>query len=220
MVVGGPQQDLDDDQRAVFYALAPGAVIWKGRTAPDPMPDISERLMCLNASAPADATEGEPIVETTSSEVTCRGTTHCPPYNYCGKQARKRRLEVARVVLTAHDTLSVRPAMSAARSVCWCWMRGSGALRGKDGKALLTLDGLRPHPGPVQCWISRSQEEWEATANLGAQRGRLWKVLRSRAWRGCKRGASRWRLWLHGVGKEKLFAIDLIARDGRLARLG
>jgi putative DNA primase/helicase len=55
---------------------------------------------------------------------------------------------------------------------------GAG-LRGTDGKALLTLDGLRPHLGTVQCWNAGNKEDWEATADLAAHRERLWKVLAS-----------------------------------------
>jgi len=97
VVIGVPRHDLAEEQRDAFCALDVDAMVWKGRTAPDPTPENAERLMCLDPSAPFDAMEVERIVETTSCKVTRRGTTHiCPYYNSCGYQAQKPRLEAAR----------------------------------------------------------------------------------------------------------------------------
>jgi putative DNA primase/helicase len=106
IVIGVPRHDLAEEQRDAFHALGVDAMVWKGRTAPDPSSDNPERLMCRDPSAPFDAMEVERIVETTSCKVTRRGVTHiCPLYESCGYQAQKPRLEAAQVVLTAHDTL-------------------------------------------------------------------------------------------------------------------
>jgi len=80
VVIGVPRHDLAEEQRDAFCALDVDAMVWKGRTAPDPTPENAERLMCLDPSAPFDAMEVERIVETTSCKVTRRGTTHICPY--------------------------------------------------------------------------------------------------------------------------------------------
>ncbi|MBR0683844.1 hypothetical protein GXW74_25435 [Roseomonas eburnea] len=180
VVIGVPRHDLAEEQRDAFHALDVDAMVWKGRTAPDPTPENPERLMCLDPSAPFDAMEVERIVETTSCKVTRRGITHiCPLYNSCGYQAQKPRLEAAQVVLTAHEALFHQAPNELGAVGLLVLDEGfwGAGLRGTDGKALLTLDGLRPHLGTVQCWTLRNHEDWEATADLAAQRERLWKVL-------------------------------------------
>ena len=93
IVIGVPRHDLAEEQRAAFWSLDVDAMVWKGRSAPDPSPDNPDRLMCLDPSAPFDAMEVERIVETTSCKVTQRGTMHiCPFYKSCGYQAQKRQL--------------------------------------------------------------------------------------------------------------------------------
>ena len=182
IVIGVPRHDLAEEQREAFLCLDVDAMVWKGRTAPDPSLENPERLMCLDPSAPFDAMEVERIVETTSCKVTRRGVTHiCPLYKSCGYQAQKPRLEAAQVVLTAHDTLFHQAPNEIGGVGLLVLDEGfwGAGLRGTDGKALLTLDGLRPHLGTVQCYNSRNQEVWEATADLAAHRERLWKVLSS-----------------------------------------
>jgi putative DNA primase/helicase len=180
IVIGVPRHDLAEEQRAAFWSLDVDAMVWKGRSAPDPSPDNPDRLMCLDPSAPFDAMEVERIVETTSCKVTQRGTTHiCPFYKSCGYQAQKRQLDSAQVVLTAHDTLFHKAPKELGAVGLLVLDEGfwNAGLRGMDGKALLTLDGLRPDEGTVRCWTVINREDWEATADLGAQRDKLWKVL-------------------------------------------
>lgn len=180
VVVGVPRHDLAAEQRDAFAALDVDATLWKGRSAPDPRPGEPDRLMCLDPSAPFDAMEVERVVETTSCKVTSNGVTAiCPLYHQCGYQAQKRPLRRADVVITAHDTLfHMAPRELGAVGLLVLdegfWAAG---LRGTDGKALLTLDGLRPHLGTVLCWTARNKEDWDATADLAAAREKLWKVL-------------------------------------------
>jgi putative DNA primase/helicase len=180
VVVGVPRHDLAAEQRDAFAALGVDAALWKGRSAPDPRPGEPDRLMCLDPSAPFDAIEVERVVETTSCKVTRDGVTKiCPLYHQCGYQAQKPPLRRAEVVITAHDTLfHMAPKELGAVGLLVLdegfWAAG---LRGTDGKALLTLDGLRPHLGTVLCWTARNKENWEATADLHAAREKLWKVL-------------------------------------------
>jgi putative DNA primase/helicase len=180
VVVGVPRHDLAAEQRDAFAALGVGAALWKGRSAPDPRPGEPDRLMCLDPSAPFDAMEVERVVETTSCKVTRDGVTKiCAFYHQCGYQAQKPPLRRAEVVITAHDTLfHMAPKELGAVGLLVLdegfWAAG---LRGTDGKALLTLDGLRPHLGTVLCWTARNKENWEATADLHAAREKLWKVL-------------------------------------------
>jgi putative DNA primase/helicase len=180
VVIGVPRHDLADEQRGTFVRLGVTAMVWKGRNAPDPRPGEPDRLMCLDPSAPFDAIEVERAVETTSCKVTRDGVTAiCPFYHQCGYQAQKHPLRRAEVVITAHDTLfHLAPRELGAVGLLVLdegfWAAG---LRGTDGKALLTLDGLRPHLGTVLCWNARDQEDWGATGDLYAVREKLWKVL-------------------------------------------
>ena len=162
IVIGVPRHDLAEEQRAAFWSLDVDAMVWKGRSAPDPSPDNPDRLMCLDPSAPFDAMEVERIVETTSCKVTQRGTTHiCPFYKSCGYQAQKRQLDSAQVVLTAHDTLFHKAPKELGAVGLLILDEGfwNAGLRGMDGKALLTLDGLRPDEGTVRCWTVINRED-------------------------------------------------------------
>ena len=180
VVIGVPRHDLADEQRIAFARLDVTAMVWKGRNAPDPRPGEPDRLMCLDPSAPFDAIEVERAVETSSCKVTRDGVTAiCPFYHRCGYQAQKHPLRHADIVITAHDTLfhmAPRELGDVGLLVLdeGFWAAG---LRGTDGKALLTLDGLRPHLGTVLCWNARNQEDWDATGDLYAAREKLFKVL-------------------------------------------
>lgn len=184
VVIGVPRHDLAAEQRDAFLMLDVEAMVWKGRSAPDPGPGEPDRLMCLDPSAPFDAMEVERAVETASCKVTANGVTAiCPFYRQCGYQAQKPLLRQAKVVITAHDTLfHMAPKELGAVGLLVLdegfWAAG---LRGVDGKALLTLDGLRPHLGTVLCWNARNKEDWDATADLAAAREKLWKVLATAA---------------------------------------
>lgn len=180
VVIGVPRHDLAEEQRAAFDLLGIEACVWKGRNAPDPRPDEPDRLMCLDPSAPFDAMEVERVVETASCKVTRNGETRkCAFFHQCGYQAQKGPLRRAEVVITAHDTLfhqAPRELGGVGLLVLdeSFWAAG---LRGMDGKALLTLDGLRPHLGTVLCWTPRNTEDWDATSDLYAAREKLWSVL-------------------------------------------
>lgn len=180
VVIGVPRHDLAEEQRKAFEKLGVEACVWKGRNAPDPRPGEPDRLMCLDPSAPFDAMEVERVVETTSCKVTRNGETRkCAFYHQCGYQAQKGPLRRADVVITAHDTLFHQAPRELGgvgllvldESFC------SAGLRGMDGKALLTLDGLRPHLGTVLCWTPRNTENWDATSDLYAAREKLSSVL-------------------------------------------
>src|SRR5690606_38862185 len=54
------------------------------------------------------------------------------------------------------------------------WQAG---LRGLDGKALLSQDGLAPGRGSLVCYGVTGRMDVEATADLVAIRARLWKAL-------------------------------------------
>lgn len=73
IVIGVQRHDLAEEQRDAFPALDVDAMVWKGRTAPDPTPENPEQLTCLDLSAPFDAMKVERIVKTTSCKVTRRG---------------------------------------------------------------------------------------------------------------------------------------------------
>ena len=63
VVYAVPRHDLGAEQVAAFEALGLRAVLWKGRTAPDPAPENPDRLMCLDSEATFDALEIEHPVE-------------------------------------------------------------------------------------------------------------------------------------------------------------
>ena len=54
VVYAVPRHDLGAEQVAAFKALGLSAMLWKGRTAPDPRPDSPDRLMCLDHEATFD----------------------------------------------------------------------------------------------------------------------------------------------------------------------
>ncbi|MBW6496481.1 MAG: toprim domain-containing protein, partial [Burkholderiaceae bacterium] len=59
VVYAVPRHDLGAEQVAELKALGLSAMLWKGRTAPDPAPGKPEQLMCLDAQATFDALEIE-----------------------------------------------------------------------------------------------------------------------------------------------------------------
>ena len=180
VIYGVPRHDLAEEQSQAFLDLGIEAMVWKGRGAPDPTPADPERLMCLDPSAPFDAIEVERVVEPTSCKVQHDGTVHiCPLYHQCGYQAQKPRAAAAQVVVCAHDTLFYQaPKEVGAVGLLVLdesfWAAG---LRGQDGKAILTLDGLRTTLATVICFTSRNNPHWDNTADLAAARDKLWKVL-------------------------------------------
>jgi len=175
-----PRHDLAEEQCQAFLALGIEAMVWKGRNAPDPTPKEPERLMCLDPSAPFDAIEVEQVVEQTSCRLKRDGTEYiCQYYYRCGYQAQKFRAADARVILCAHDILFYEAPKEIGVVGLLVLDEGfwSAGLRGQDGKAVLTLDGLRTTFGNVICYNGRNQPHWDNTANLAAARDRLWQVL-------------------------------------------
>ncbi|RMH38590.1 MAG: toprim domain-containing protein, partial [Alphaproteobacteria bacterium] len=63
VVYAVPRHDLGVEQVTAFEALGLRAMLWKGRTAPDPTDDNPDRLMCLDTEATFDALEIEHPVE-------------------------------------------------------------------------------------------------------------------------------------------------------------
>lgn len=64
-----PRHDLGTEQVAAFEELGLRAMLWKGRTAPDPTPENPEQLMCLDPEATFDALEIEHPVEQSCCKV-------------------------------------------------------------------------------------------------------------------------------------------------------
>ena len=103
-----PRHDLGAEQVKAFGELGVLAMLWKGRGAPDPTPDNSDRLMCLDQDATFDAIEVERPVEQSCCKLTRKGETHkCPHYEACGYQRQKEAARVAQVIVCAHDSLAV-----------------------------------------------------------------------------------------------------------------
>ncbi len=63
VVYAVPRHDLGAEQVTAFEALGLRAMLWKGRTAPDPTLDNPEQLMCLDSEATFDALEVELPIE-------------------------------------------------------------------------------------------------------------------------------------------------------------
>jgi putative DNA primase/helicase len=155
-------------------------MLWKGRTAADPTPDNPEQLMCLDTEATFDALEVEQPVEQSCCKVKRGGELHlCPHFRACGYQRQKPAAQVAQVVVCAHDSLfHMKPDAVGDVGLLIIdeaiWQSG---LRGLDGKAVLTQDGLEPGKASVTCYGSRGRIDIAATADLIAARHKLWKAV-------------------------------------------
>ena len=109
--------------------------------------------MCLDQDATFDALEVEQPVEQSCCKLTRRARLHlCPHYDACGYQRQKEAARAAQVIVCAHDSLfHIKPEAIGDVGLLVIdegfWQSG---LRGLDGKAVLTLDGLEP--GSVTCW--------------------------------------------------------------------
>ena len=90
VVYAVPRHDLGAEQVMAFSALGLRAMLWKGRTAPDPAPGKPEQLMCLDPEATFDALEVEHPVEQSCCKVKRGGEVHlCPQFHACGYQRQK-----------------------------------------------------------------------------------------------------------------------------------
>ena len=181
VVYAVPRHDLGAEQVAAFEALGLRAMLWKGRTAPDPTDDDPDRLMCLDTEATFDALEIEHPVEQSCCKVKNGAELLlCPWFHDCGYQRQKPMAQAAQVIVCAHDSLfHMKPQAIGEVGLLVIdeafWQSG---LRGLDGKATLTQDGLEPGRTSLTCYGSRGRMDVGATADLIAARERLCKALR------------------------------------------
>ncbi|MDT7953483.1 MAG: toprim domain-containing protein, partial [Acetobacteraceae bacterium] len=181
VVYAVPRHDLGAEQVSAFGALGLNAMLWKGRTAPDPSDDNPDQLMCLDPEATFDALEIEHPVEQSCCKVK-NGTELllCPWFHDCGYQRQKPLAQAAQVIVCAHDSLfHMKPQAIGEVGLLVIdegfWQSG---LRGLDGKATLTQDGLEPGRTSLTCYTGKGKMDVGATADLVAARERLCKALR------------------------------------------
>jgi putative DNA primase/helicase len=181
VVYAVPRHDLGAEQVAAFEAFGLSAMLWKGRTAPDPADDNPDRLMCLDTEATFDALEIEHPFEQSCCKVKNGAELLlCPLFRDCGYQRQKPLAQAAQVIVCAHDSLfHMKPQAIGEVGLLVIdeafWQSG---LRGLDGKATLTQDGLEPGRTSLTCYGSRGKMDVGATADLIAARERLCKALR------------------------------------------
>jgi putative DNA primase/helicase len=181
VVYAVPRHDLGVEQVTAFRALGLRAMLWKGRTAPDPAPNNSEQLMCLDPEATFDALEVEHPVEQSCCKVKRGGELHlCAHFHDCGYQRQKPQAQAADIIVCAHDSLfHMKPEAIGTVGLLVIdeafWQSG---LRGLDGKATLTQDGLEPGRSSLVCYGAKGKMDVGATADLVAARERLCKALR------------------------------------------
>ncbi|MGI3212600.1 toprim domain-containing protein [Roseovarius tibetensis] len=175
-----PRHDLGTEQVAAFEELGLRAMLWKGRIAPDPTPENPEQLMCLDPEATFDALEIEHPVEQSCCKVKRGEEVHlCAQFHACGYQRQKPQAQAAQVIVCAHDSLfHMKPEAIATVGLLVIdeafWQSG---LRGLDGKATLTQDGLEPGRTSLACYDGKGKTDVSATADLVDARTRLWKAL-------------------------------------------
>lgn len=181
VVFAVPRHDLGAEQVAAFRQLGISAMLWKGRTAEDPIPENPQRLMCLDPDATFDALFVEHPVEQSCCSVRRDGVDYlCPHYPSCGYQRQKPEAEAASVVVCAHDSLFyIKPEVIGTVGLLVIdegfWQAG---LRGLDGKATITLDGLEPVRSSPVCY-KKNKLYLTGTADLVASRMKLWKALQA-----------------------------------------
>jgi len=180
VVYAVPRHDLGVEQVAAFESLGLRAMLWKGRTAPDPTPDDPDQMMCLDTEATFDALEVEHPVEQSCCKVKRGGEVHlCPQFHACGYQRQKPLAQAAQVIVCAHDSLfHMKPEAIGEVGLLVIdeafWQSG---LRGLDGKATLTQDGLEPGRTSLVCYKAKGKIDVSATADLVDARSRLCKAL-------------------------------------------
>ena len=180
VVFAVPRHDLGAEQVAAFRKMGVSAMLWKGRTAPDPVPHNTEQLMCLDPGAPFDALEVEHPVEQSCCKLRQDGVTLlCPLYGKCGYQRQKPLAMESDVIVCAHDSLFHMKAEAIGTVGLLVIDEGfwQAGLRGLDGKAKLTLDGLEPVRSSPACYDSKNKLHIANTADLVATRMKLWKAL-------------------------------------------
>lgn len=139
VVFAVPRHDLGEEQVAAFAAKGIAAVLWKGRTAPDPAPDNPDQRMCRDPDAQADALAAELSVE----QAVCRVKRdskifHCPHYEVCGYQRQKQLAKSAQVIICAHVHRGTRQAIERGNAAAQPRLGSAGPCRG---------DVVNPRPG-------------------------------------------------------------------------
>jgi|AntAceMinimDraft_11_1070367.scaffolds.fasta_scaffold02944_3 putative DNA primase/helicase len=181
VVYAVPRHDLGVEQVTAFKALGLRAMLWKGRTAPDPAPNNPEQLMCRDPEATFDALEVEHPVEQSCCKVKRGAELHlCAHFHDCGYQCQKPQAQAANIIVCAHDSLfHMKPEAIGTVGLLVIdeafWQSG---LRGLDGKATLTQDGLEPGRTSLVCYTGKGKMDVGATADLVDARSRLCKALR------------------------------------------
>lgn len=180
VVFAVPRHDLGEEQVEAFAAAGIAAVLWKGRTAPDPTPDKPDQRMCLDPDAQADALAAELSVEQAVCRVKRDGQTYlCPHYEVCGYQRQKRLAKSAQVIICAHDSLFHampkvigRPALLVIDEGFW-----QSGLRGTDSPVQITVDSLDPYDADLRCYDYRNAYDYPETQFLIEHRLKLWDAL-------------------------------------------
>ncbi len=180
VVFAVPRHDLGEEQVDAFSRAGVAAVLWKGRTAPDPVPDNPDQRMCLDPDAQADALAAELSVEQAICKVKRDSKTfYCPHYEVCGYQRQKLIAKSAQVIICAHDSLFHampqvigRPALLVIDEGFW-----QSGLRGTDSPAQITVDSLDPYDADLRCYDHKNGYDYPETQFLIEHRLKLWKVL-------------------------------------------
>lgn len=182
VVFAVPRHDLGEEQVEAFKAAGINAVLWKGRSAPDPAPENPDQRMCRDLGAQADALTAQLAVEQTACAVNRDGKDHkCPHFEVCGYQRQKRRAAYAQVIICAHDSLFHampqvigRPALLVIDEGFW-----QAGLRGTDSPVQITIDSLDPSEKELRCYNGKGQYDYPETQFLITYRLKLWEVLQS-----------------------------------------
>ncbi|MFA7587286.1 MAG: toprim domain-containing protein, partial [Novosphingobium sp.] len=180
VVFAVPRHDLGEEQVEAFAVAGIEAVLWKGRTAPDPKADRPDQQMCRDPEAQADALAAELSVEQAVCRVKRDGQTYlCPHYEVCGYQRQKRLAKSAQVIICAHDSLFHampkvigRPALLVIDEGFW-----QSGLRGTDSPVQITVDSLDPYDADLRCYDYKNAYDYPETQFLIEYRLKLWKVL-------------------------------------------
>ncbi len=182
VVFAVPRHDLGVEQVEAFKAAGINAVLWKGRSAPDPTPENPDQRMCRDLGAQADALTAQLAVEQTACAVSRDGKDYkCPHFEVCGYQRQKRRAVYAQVIICAHDSLFHampqvigRPTLLVIDEGFW-----QAGLRGTDSPVQITIDSLDPYEKELRCYDHKGQYDYPHTQFLITYRLKLWEVLQS-----------------------------------------
>lgn len=182
VVFAVPRHDLGEEQVEAFKAAGINAVLWKGRSAPDPTPENPDQRRCRDLGAQADALTAQLAVEQTACAVNRDGKDYkCQYFEVCGYQRQKRRAAYAQVIICAHDSLFHampqvigRPTLLVIDEGFW-----QAGLRGTDSPVQITIDSLDPSEKELRCYDGKGQYDYPETQFLITYRLKLWEVLQS-----------------------------------------